>query len=196
MIREPKCTGVVVPMITPFNENGTIDLDASKRIAHHLVSHGAVPFIMGTTGESSSISRAERGPFVKAVHEVVSGKVPLYTGIASNCLAESIDMAFEFHEMGADYAVAHVPCYYPLNAFQIEKYFLTLADAIRMPLLIYNILATTHISIPLEVIYRLSEHPNIVGLKDSEQDEKRQMEAINFCKNQKAFSHLDRKSVV
>jgi dihydrodipicolinate synthase/N-acetylneuraminate lyase len=185
-----RCEGVVVPMITPFDTDGHIDTDSSAGITRHLIDNGAIPFILGTTGEASSIPATSRGKFIEAVVGAADGDVPVYTGIASNCMPDSIRMAEESARYGADFLVAHLPSYYPLNAVQIENYFVKLADSVPLPLVLYNILATTHISIPIDVICRLSEHPNIVGIKDSEQDFDRQLKIIEFCKTREGFFHL------
>lgn len=185
-----KCEGVVVPMVTPFTSDHHIDNQSAKRITRHLIDNGAIPFILGTTGEASSISVHERAAFTQAVVEAARAEVPVYAGIASNCFQDSVQMAKECHDLGVSYLVAHLPSYYPLNSVQIESYFLRLADSVPLPLMLYNILATTHISIPVDVIYRLSEHPNIVGVKDSEQDLDRQLELIRFCNTQDDFSHF------
>jgi len=185
-----RCEGVVVPMITPFDKDGQIDSIAAKKITSYLIDHGAIPFILGTTGEASSVSISQRGSFIQAVAGEANGEVPVYVGIASNCFADSVQMANESKLCGATFVVAHLPSYYPVRDHHIEEYFLKLADAVPLPLLLYNILATTHISIPFDVVCRLSEHPNIVGIKDSEQDYDRQLKIIEFCKTRESFDHL------
>ncbi|MFU8861794.1 MAG: dihydrodipicolinate synthase family protein [Cyclonatronaceae bacterium] len=185
-----RCGGVVVPMITPFTADGNIDLDSAKKITRHLIDNGAVPFVLGTTGEASSIPLSMRSSYVKAVADAANGDVPVYVGISSNCLADTIYMAEESARNGAVFLVAHLPSYYPLSARQIENYFVKLADLVPLPLVLYNILATTHISVPIDVISRLSHHPNIVGIKDSEQDIDRQLKIIRFCKEHGSFDHL------
>ena len=185
-----RCEGVVVPMITPFDTDGNIDLASAARITRNLIDNGAIPFILGTTGEASSIPVTMRGGFVEAVVKAANGEVPVYAGISSNCMADSIHMAEESARLGARFLVAHLPSYYPLNAVQMENYFVKLADSVPLPLVLYNILATTHISIPFDVIRSLSHHPNIVGIKDSEQDFDRQLKIIQFCKSHDSFNHL------
>jgi dihydrodipicolinate synthase/N-acetylneuraminate lyase len=185
-----RCEGIAVPMITPFDHDGNIDLMSARRITRYLINHGAAPFILGTTGEASSVSMLLRGKFVQAVAEEAGGKVPVYVGISSNCYADTIQMASDSAGCGATFLVAHLPSYYPLRDLHMEDYFLKLADSVPLPLLLYNILATTHISIPFDVVCRLSEHPNIIGIKDSEQDYERQLKIIEFCKTREGFNHL------
>lgn len=185
-----KCEGVVIPMVTPFDESGNIDCKATRRITRYIVTNGCMPFIMGTTGESTSIAVKKRKKFVDAVVSTSNGEAPVYVGISSNCLEESVDMAAEFKSLGAAFAVAHLPFYYPLKPYQILKYYERLADSINLPLLLYNIRATTNMSIPLKVVFELSEHPSIMGIKDSEKDIERQVKTAKFCKTKDKFYHL------
>lgn len=85
---------------------------------------------------------------------------------------------------------ATLPSYYALTPAQMENYYLTLADALKVPLMLYNITITTHMSIPLDVIERLSHHPNIVGLKDSENNVPRLEEALKLFAEREDFSYF------
>jgi dihydrodipicolinate synthase/N-acetylneuraminate lyase len=86
--------------------------------------------------------------------------------------------------------VATLPSYYALTEKQMLKYFTTLADSISLPLFIYNIPATTHMSIPLPLIAELSHHKNIVGLKDSERSVERMLEALKLWKDKTDFHYI------
>lgn len=189
-MKRKKCEGVIVPMVTPFKTNGHVDLISAGRITRHLIDHGCIPFIMGTTGEATSIPANQRLHFANAVVEAANGDQPVYVGISSNCLEESIQMANDFSAAGANFAVAHLPFYYSLKPYQMKGYYLRLADSIDLPLVIYNISATTHMSIPVELVFDLSKHPGIRGIKDSEQDLERQEKTIEFCNEQEEFSHF------
>ena len=92
--------------------------------------------------------------------------------------------------LGADVIVATLPTYYALTADQMYEYYKTLADCITGPLMLYNILATTHMSIPVDVIKRLADHPNIVGLKDSERDLERMAQCIEITKTHDDFAYF------
>jgi len=169
-----KYHGVVVPMITPFTPAGAIDEPAVARIVEHLVSNriGGI-FPLGTTGESASIHRDQKQKLVAATVESVNGRGTVYAGIAGNCLAESVEAARAYAQLGVDALVAHTPSYYPLTDAEIEAYFMRLADSVPLPLVLYNIPATTHHSIPLDVVDRLTKHQNIVAIKDSANDRQR-----------------------
>lgn len=163
--------GVIVPMVSPFTADGTIDVSAVRRLVDHLLAGGVHGiFALGTTGEAASIPARERERLVDAVVQAVNGRAMVYAGISSNCFADSVAAARAYHAMGADAAVAHPPCYYPLSDSEIRDYFLALADAIDLPLVLYNIPVTTHQSISLDVLDELRRHERIVALKESAND--------------------------
>jgi 4-hydroxy-tetrahydrodipicolinate synthase len=114
----------------------------------------------------------------------------LYAGIGSNGLAESIEFAAYCCLHAVDVLVATLPSYYALTEKQMLNYFIALADNISLPLFIYNIPATTHMSIPLVVIDELSQHKNIVGLKDSERSEERMLQALKLWKERTDFHYI------
>jgi len=174
-----KFSGVVVPMITPLTKNKAgntclkIDTEAVSRIMKVFAENDISPLILGTTGESSSIGCAESLVFIRTAVEIRQSNQMVYAGLVGNNVAELHERAKLYADAGVDAVVSTLPSYYILTPQQMENYYLRLADATPCPVLIYNIKATTQMSIPLEVIERLSQHPNIAGLKDSERDEER-----------------------
>lgn len=182
--------GVIIPMVTPLNDDYSIDRDSIGRIVNLFLESGASPFVVGTTGEASSLSIDQKEVLVKETVNIVSGRTLVYAGISSNCLSESIFAAKRFSDLGADVLVANLPSYYPLKESYTLRYCEQLADACPKPLIIYNITSTTHYSIPLDLLDKLSYHPNIVGLKDSERDKERLDKAMILWKNRNDFAHL------
>ncbi|MEL1240882.1 dihydrodipicolinate synthase family protein [Flavobacterium flavipallidum] len=185
-----KYNGVVVPMVTPFRTDLSIDLDAVSNLVNHLIDGGCHPFVLGTTGESSSISFESKVALVKKTVEAAKGKAMVYAGISGNCFQESLDLAKVYTDLGVDVLVAHVPYYYPLNQNHILNYFQQLASAVALPLIVYNMPMTTNMSIDLETADELSKHPNIVGYKESERGEERMTKAIGLWKDRADFSYL------
>jgi 4-hydroxy-tetrahydrodipicolinate synthase len=114
----------------------------------------------------------------------------IYAGLNGCCVSEHIRTANEYHRLGADVIVATLPAYYALTGEQMYNYYKTLADSIAAPLMLYNIKATTHMSIPVEVVGRLSAHPNIVGLKDSERDAERMTACLSISRNNPGFAYF------
>jgi 4-hydroxy-tetrahydrodipicolinate synthase len=178
-------------MVSPFAPTGVIDEPAVARIVERLIRGGIGGiFPLGTTGEAASIEREEKRKLVAATVKAVAGRAMVYAGIASNCFRESVDSAIAYKQMGADAVVAHMPSYYPLSDEQIESYFQRLADSVPLPLVLYNIPATTHHSIAIASVDRLRKHPNIVALKDSANDGQRLIDLLALTGGRGGFPVL------
>ncbi|TMI64591.1 MAG: dihydrodipicolinate synthase family protein [Bacteroidetes bacterium] len=190
MSKEKKYTGVIVPAVTPLTEKLQIDENAIAKLFTSFYQLSISPFILGTTGESASLSLQLKKDYVLAAGKNKKMGSLLYAGIGSNVLAESIEFASYCSLHAIDVVVATLPSYYGLTEKQMLKYFTTLANNISMPLFIYNIPATTHMSIPLHVIDELSNHKNIVGVKDSERSEERMNESLRLWKDRKDFHYI------
>jgi dihydrodipicolinate synthase/N-acetylneuraminate lyase len=164
----PKHRGVIVPLVTPVNTTGELDEAAAVRLVDHLASHGCGMLVLGTTGEVASLPFALRRRYVELAVKTAAKRTPVFACAASNCVSLSIDSANEYIGLGADAVVGILPNYFKLEPAEILAYFEGLSDGIRGPLMVYNMPATTGMSIPLDVIEALSHRPNITGLKDSE----------------------------
>lgn len=185
-----KYHGVVVPMVTPITKNNEIDIDAVKRIINNFAQYNVSALIMGTTGEGNSVLVESGVKMIKAASEAAAGRITIYAGLAGNCISEQYDAAEKFIEAGADVIAATLPCYYSLTPKQMYEYYKNLADTLTAPLMLYNITITTHMSIPLDVIEKLSHHPNIVGLKDSENNIQRMEEALTLFSDREDFAYF------
>ena len=185
-----KYKGVVVPMVTPVTKNGTLDTQAVERIIAFFVNAGVSPLLMGTTGEGNSVSQTDGLLFVETAVKAAQKRITIYAGLTGNCFSEQLKQAEAYTHAGADVIVATLPTYYALTPQQMENYYRTLADSIQGPLMLYNILATTHMSIPVDIIRRLADHPNIVGLKDSERDLERMAQCIEIAKGREDFCYF------
>lgn len=189
-MKEKKYKGVVVPMVTPVTKEGALDTAAVERIITFFVEAGVSPLLMGTTGEGNSVSQADGLLFVETAVKAAQKRITIYAGLTGNCFSEQLKQAEAYTNAGADVIVATLPTYYALTPEQMENYYRTLADSIQGPLMMYNILATTHMSIPVDVIQRLADHPNIVGLKDSERDLERMAQCIEIAKGCEDFCYF------
>ena len=185
-----KYRGVVVPMVTPVTKEGKLDTEAVVRIIEFFAKAGVSPLLMGTTGEGNSVSPKDGLLFVETAVKAAQKRITIYAGLTGNCFSEQLTQAEAYTKAGADVIVATLPTYYALTPEQMENYYRTLADSIKGPLMLYNILATTHMSIPVNVIRRLADHPNIVGLKDSERDLERMAQCIEIAKDRDDFCYF------
>jgi 4-hydroxy-tetrahydrodipicolinate synthase len=183
-----KYQGVVVPMVTPLTRERKIDTAAVRNIMTVFAENNLSPLILGTTGESPSIGKTESAVFVETAVRAKQSNQVIYAGLVGNQVEELVDRARLYADLGADVIVSTLPSYYILTAAQMEKYYTRLANASPRPVMMYNIKATTQMTIPLETVNVLSFHPNIVGLKDSERDKERLQAAIHAWRDRPDFS--------
>lgn len=167
-MNSPKHHGVIVPLVTPVTPAGELDEPAAERLVDHLAGNGCGMLVLGTTGEVASLSRGLRQRYVEIAVKVAARRAPVFACPASNCVSFSIETANDYLKAGVDAVVGILPNYFKLEPSEMLAYFEQLADGIRGPLMVYNMPATTGMSIPLDVIETLSRRANITGLKDSE----------------------------
>ncbi|HEX9151816.1 MAG TPA: dihydrodipicolinate synthase family protein [Flavobacterium sp.] len=162
-------SGIIPPMVTPLlADNLSLDSEGVKHLVEHLVSGGVHGiFILGTTGESTSLSYKTREKLIVESCKAVNGRVPVFVGITDTSIEESVHLALIAKESGAAAVVAAPPYYYGLGQEELYKYYWSLADQVTLPLFLYNMPSHTKINIDVKTVVRLAEHPNIVGLKDS-----------------------------
>lgn len=166
---KPAFSGIIPPMVTPLlSDNLTLDVAGVKHLVEHLVSGGVHGiFILGTTGESTSLSYKTREQLILESCKAVNGRVPVFVGITDTSIEESVHLALIAQKAGAAAVVAAPPYYYGLGQEELYKYYWSLADQVSLPLFLYNMPSHTKINIDVKTVVRLSEHPNIIGLKDS-----------------------------
>ena len=179
----------IVPLLTPFDRDGKVDGKGLEKIIEHIVAGGCQGLMVcGTTGEFASMSVAQRVQVVREAARIARGRLVIFGGIGDTSLEHSLVLAREFFAVGADAVVGNLPSYYPLTSEMMERYFTRLADGCEGPVYLYNIPQTTRQSIPLDVIERLSRHPRIVGLKDSEPDGARQEQVCRMFAGREDFA--------
>ena len=190
MTKENQYKGIIVPAITPLTTGFKLDESAVEKIFRRFYQYNISPFILGTTGESASLPDSVKRDYVVAAAKNKKPGSILYAGISSNVVEESINFAKFCADNSVDAVAATLPPYYALNEGQMKRYFENLANAIPLPLIIYNIPATTHMSIPLSVIDELSHHPNIIATKDSERSDERLNQSLALWKHRTDFGHF------
>lgn len=185
-----KYNGVVVPLVSPATRDGKADTDAVERLVNHIAQYNVAPLLLGTTGEGNSVPTEEGVKMIAAAKKAARGRVTIYVGLGGNCISESYQAAEKYIKAGADVIAATLPSYYALTPEQMYEYYKNLADFLTVPLMLYNITITTHMSIPLDVVERLSHHPNIVGMKDSENNIPRIEECLKLFADREDFCYF------
>jgi 4-hydroxy-tetrahydrodipicolinate synthase len=160
--------GSFVALITPMQHDGSVDEAAVEKFVDWQIregTHGVVP--VGTTGESPTLSHDEHKRVVEITVATAKGRVPVVAGAGSNSTAEAIDFARHAKSVGADAVLVVTPYYNKPTQEGMFLHFTAIADAVEIPLIIYNIPSRSVVDMSVETMARLSKHPNIVGVKDS-----------------------------
>lgn len=160
--------GIIPPMVTPLLDHKTLDKEGLNRLIEHLIGGGVHGlFILGTTGEATSLSYSLRRELIGLTCTLVAGRVPVMVGITDTAPEESISLATFANESGAAAVVAAPPYYFGMGQEELMNYYIHLADHLPLPLFMYNMPSHTKINIEPGTVKALSAHPRIMGLKDS-----------------------------
>ncbi len=167
--------GSYVALITPFS-NGAVDKEAFKAFVDWQIAegtHGLVP--VGTTGESPTLSHEEHDDVVGMCIEVTAGRVPVIAGAGSNSTAEALRLTQHAKDAGADGALIVTPYYNKPTQDGLYRHYATIAEAVDIPIIIYNIPGRSIVDMSVQTMAKLAEIPNIVGVKDATSDLTRPM---------------------
>lgn len=160
--------GIITPIVTPFNDDYSINYDQIKVLIDKLIAKGVKGiFILGSNGEFHVISNQEKIEFSKYVIDIVNGRVPVYAGVGTCSTSESIVLAKELEKLGADVLSVVNPYFLPLNDDELYNHFKCIADSVKIPIVLYNIPKATGTCLSQEVVKRLARIDNIKAIKDS-----------------------------
>ncbi|ADI11178.1 dihydrodipicolinate synthase [Streptomyces bingchenggensis BCW-1] len=156
-------------MITPFDEDGALDLDGAQRLATHLVDRGGCDGIVvsGTTGESPTTSDTEREALLRAVVEAVGDRARITAGVGTSDTRHTVELARAAEKAGAHGLLVVTPYYSRPPQEAVAQHFRTVADAVGLPVMLYDIPARTGTELATNTLLRLAEHPRITAVKDS-----------------------------
>lgn len=160
--------GIIIPTITPLNEEGNVDVESSRELVDYLIGGGVhTLFILGTTGEGPLLSLNEQVKFAKVVVEHTNGRVPVIAGISETSTARVLDVVEKLTPIGLDAFVSTLPYYDNTNVDEQIRFFKILADKSEIPISIYDNPYKAGQVLDDKVIVELKDHDNIIGLKDS-----------------------------
>jgi 4-hydroxy-tetrahydrodipicolinate synthase len=159
---------VVTAMATPFDEAGAVDYHRARQLASALVASGTDALVVtGTTGESPTLTTDEKLALYTEVRAAVGSNVPLIAGTTNYNTAESIELSREAANLGMDAILGTVPYYNKPPQEGLYQHFRAIADAVSLPIILYNVPTRTVTNMSLETTIRLSEIDNIVGIKEA-----------------------------
>jgi 4-hydroxy-tetrahydrodipicolinate synthase len=159
---------VLTAMVTPFDQNGEIDFNATKTLVEHLITNGTDGLVVaGTTGESPTLTTEEKIELFKCVVEAAAGRVHVIAGTGSNNTQASMSLTKLAEETGVDGIMLVAPYYNKPSQEGLYQHFKTIAESTSLPVMLYNIPGRSIVNISVETVVRLSEITNVVSIKEA-----------------------------
>ncbi len=178
----PLFQGSFVALITPMHPDGAVDEAAFSAFVDWQIQQGTNGIVpVGTTGESPTLSHDEHRRVVEIAVKVAAGRVPVLAGAGSNSTAEAIELTRHAKEAGADAALIVTPYYNKPTQQGMILHYTAIADAVDLPIVIYNIPSRSVVDMSVETMAHLARHRNIVGVKDTTADLARPLHTRRAC---------------
>ena len=176
---------IITAMVTPFKENYEVDYEALEKLVNHLIATGTDTILVaGTTGECPTLTHEEEWDVLKFVIKTVNGRIKVIMGTGSNCTDTAIMTAKKAEELGADAILTVVPYYNKPNQRGLISHFSAIAEATKLPVILYNIPGRTGINmLPATIAELAKKYSNIVAVKQSNGDLDLISELKNLCPN-------------
>ncbi|MFS2004090.1 4-hydroxy-tetrahydrodipicolinate synthase [Duganella sp. CT11-25] len=160
--------GSIVAIVTPMHADGSLDFEGLNRLIDWHIAEGTDSIVIaGTTGESATVSVEEHCALIKATVAHAKGRIPIIAGAGANSTAEAIKLTRFAKEAGADATLQVVPYYNRPTQEGMFQHFKAIAEAVDLPVILYNVPGRTVADMSNETILRLAAIPNIVGVKDA-----------------------------
>jgi 4-hydroxy-tetrahydrodipicolinate synthase len=160
--------GSIVALVTPMHEDGSVDYAALRKLIDWHVAEGTDCIgVVGTTGESPTVSVEEHCEIIRVSVEHAKGRVPIMAGTGGNSTAEAIELSRFALQVGADCSLSVVPYYNKPSQEGIYRHFKAIAEAVDIPMVLYNVPSRTVADMSVETMVRLAKVPGIVGVKEA-----------------------------
>ena len=163
--------GSIVALVTPMHDDGSVDYVALAKLVEFHIDNGTRAIVsVGTTGESATLSHEEDAEVTRKVIECAKGRIPVIAGTGSNSTSEAISLTAEAKQAGADACLVVAPYYNRPPQEGMYQHFKAIAEAVDVPIILYNVPKRTSSDIETETVSRLSKIDNIIGIKDATSD--------------------------
>jgi 4-hydroxy-tetrahydrodipicolinate synthase len=160
--------GSIPAIVTPMHADGSLDLPRLRKLVDWHVAEGSDGLVVvGTTGESPTVSFDEHCTLIRTVVDETAGRIPVIAGTGANSTSEAIELAQFAREAGADAHLSVVPYYNKPTQEGLYQHFKAIAEAVALPLILYNVPGRTVADLSNDTALRLAQVPNIVGIKDA-----------------------------
>ncbi len=163
--------GSIVALVTPMTADGQIDWSSLQNLVEWHLQEGTDGIVaVGTTGESATLSVSEHSKVIKQIVEVVGGKIPVIAGTGANCTREAIELTQLAKDLGADAGLSVVPYYNKPSQEGLFLHHKSIAEAVALPQILYNVPGRTVCDMQADTVRRLSQVDNIIGIKEASGD--------------------------
>ncbi len=164
-------TGSMVALITPFQQDGSVNYNRlAELIEWHIEEQTDAILVLGTTAETPALTVTEEDEIARVSIETAGGRVPIIVGSGSNNTMIAKEQSIKYEKMGADALLVITPYYNKTNKAGMVNHFNTVADAVNIPIYVYNVPGRTGVSLTYEALAEISKHKNIVGIKEASGD--------------------------
>lgn len=181
-------SGSIVALVTPMNEDGSVDFNAIKKLVDWHVKEGTSGIVaVGTSGESATLEIDEHLEVIKSVVKYADGRIPIIAGSGSNSTAQAIKTTSESYKIGADYSLLVTPYYNKPSQKGLIEHYLKIADSCDIKQILYNVPSRTSCDLRPDTVEILSRHENIIGIKESVNTKERMKKLKNISDLNKDF---------
>ena len=181
-------SGSIVALVTPMNEDGSIDFNALKKLVDWHVKEGTNGIVaVGTTGESATLEIDEHLEVIRSVVQYADGRIPVIAGSGSNSTAQAIRTTSESYKIGADYSLLVTPYYNRPSQKGLTEHYLKIADSCDIKQILYNVPSRTSCDLSPDTVQILSRHENIIGIKEAVNTKDRMQRLKNISNLDKDF---------
>ncbi|MEO6929667.1 MAG: 4-hydroxy-tetrahydrodipicolinate synthase, partial [Casimicrobiaceae bacterium] len=189
MPQQQPLAGSLVAIVTPMQDDGTLDVAALRALIDWHIAEGTAGIvIVGTTGESPTVSVDEHQMLIRVAVEHVARRVPVIAGTGANSTAEAIALTEYARKVGADAGLSVVPYYNKPTQEGLYRHFRAIAERVDLPLIVYNVPGRTSCDLGNDAVVRLAELPTIMGIKDATGDLVRHVELVKRLRNKPGFA--------
>lgn len=187
--------GVFPYIVSPVNTDGSVRREVLASLCDDLIGKGVHGIAaLGSTGEFAYLGRTAKEEIVRTVVGATDKRVPVLAGVSATSTDDAVDQARQFENLGADGIIAVIDAYFPLGQEEIESYFLSIADAVNLPVVIYTNPNFQRVDLTLDMIERLAGHDRIRYIKDASSNTGRLMSIMERCRGRidvfAASSHI------
>jgi len=160
--------GSIVAIVTPMHPDGSLDLPGLRKLIDWHIAEGTDGIvIVGTTGESPTVSVEEHSELIRVAVQHTDKRIPIIAGTGGNCTAEAIELTKYAKQVGADASLLVVPYYNRPSQEGLYRHFKTIAEAVDLPAILYNVPGRTMTDMTVDTMLRLAQVPGIIGVKEA-----------------------------